>query len=498
MVSTLPAYADILTNAISALQGTMVTTVNGQRIPLDTQPGSFNLSIATAIALTQAAFYSRQSDIQNALTLPTAQGTDLDALVALLGIVRNAAGQSQVPVLFTRKTPTSSTVSIAVGTRIVAYDATSQPTIIYDLLQGAGLPPGVGALLPSNGASAWGLALAEVAGAAGNIGNNAIAALGSPIAGIDTVSNPSASTPNQPTATVTGIAGTTSVQYKIVGLGATGLTLPSTASTVLTTAPNTLTGVNFVVVSWTNGTGGAGLPPVSYDVLKLVSGSYLFIGNTTTLTFSDVGQTPIPYAMPLMATTNQGVGGVDSESDTALRARAPQSVATRSTSTGAALIAAADTVTNVQSSFYVDSATPGAGTLSLVANSYPLSPLQIKQVGTLIAATKAAGAQITVTTIAPTLVDVSYTYAVLLSVANPASLQPAIKTAIQAFFGSLAPSAPIRYSTVISSILSVLGVTAVTSLLLQPQGGTAYTNQDVPSVAGVLYSVGVVTPTVGS
>src|SRR5258708_6302302 len=104
MVAALPTFDDLQAEALAALQATTVTTVQGQRVPLDTEVGSLTLAEATAISLVLSAFYRRQDGVQNALSLDTAEDDDLDRLVALLNVTRIPASKSQIPYLFARNT----------------------------------------------------------------------------------------------------------------------------------------------------------------------------------------------------------------------------------------------------------------------------------------------------------------------------------------------------------------------------------------------------------
>ena len=484
-----PSYADIQADGLAALQATAVTTVQGQRVPLDTEAGSLTLAESTAIALVLSAFYRRQDLVQDAVSLDSAQGDDLDRLVALIGVQRVPAAQAQIPYLFWRNTATPAAINIPVGLRVLAPDVTGQPAIGALTTQAPGLLPGVAGVIPASGQGGWAYATAETAGALGNVGNSAQAVLGSPLAGVDTASNPKAGQPGAPTASIVGTAGTTTLHYCIVGRGYTGFTLPGAITTV-TTANATLSTGNAVALSWTYGTDGGAVPPAGFDVLKQVAGQWQAIATAVPAqSFADTGQTPMAYSLPATDTSNRGVGGVDQESDEALRVRAPGALARAAVSTKAAIEGAVEALPNVRLAICTDT---GAGTCSVqyVATQYPFSTTQTAAVVAAIAATKAAGIQATPLPLAPTQIDVTYAVQVQASVSPATSLAGAIQTAVAAYFGTLSPGDPVRFSAVIGAIMAVPGVRAVTNLLLQPEGASAATAfTDVGASAGVLYAL---------
>lgn len=495
MVAAAPTYAQILQTTIAAMQATAVQTAGGQSVLLDMAPGSHNLALATAIAVNVAALYARQDAIQAAVLIGSATGTDLDNLVALLDVERLPATQATKPVLIGRQQVAATAIQILVGWRFIIQ--TSSGPVSYTATQGQAEPPGVALTVQAGSQWGWLYGQAEYdgtptgvdfRGAIGNTPTNLPAQFGMPIAGLDTILNPPAGVPTQPTATIVGTAGTTTRYYRLVGHGATGTTLPGPVLTV-TTAPNPLSVSNYVALSWSFGTDGGAVQPVSYDVVVSTdSATWQLLANTTATTFNDTGVVGMPYTLPTSDTSNWGIGGADAEADDALRQRAPTEIAAQSAATGTAVGAAVAKVAGVASAYGIDSS-PGSGTVNVVTTVYPPAASVTAAITAAIAQTKALGAQISANVIQPTAVNVTYSIVASGTVADPTTLYAPIEAAITAYLASLALGAPVHFSSIIALMMGVSGVVAVQSLTLTANS-TAYSGADVPGSPLVVYRAG--------
>ena len=115
-----------------------------------------------------------------------------------------------------------------------------------------------------------------------------------------TLSTPTPSGVTQANANVVGNQGITTYNYWIIAKYPRGNASHS-QRVEITNAPNTLTGSNYVRVNWQPVTGAIG-----YDVIKSVSstfpasGNILLVGNTTSLTVNDTGQTLTSYTVTVI------------------------------------------------------------------------------------------------------------------------------------------------------------------------------------------------------
>lgn len=511
-VASAPAYADILAQTISAMQSATILTEDGQTVLLDMSPGSYNLALATAIAVNIFALYQRQSDIQAALDPTQATGDDLDRLEALIGAERKPATAASKPVIVGRSQVSSTQVQVPVGWTFIVQ--TSQGNVVYVAAQGANEPPGVALTVqpgnqygyvfgdaqapdPTTGDAGW-------LGTIGNTPTGLTAQFGSPIAGLDTILNVPVGTPTVPTATIVGTAGSASRQYRLVGHGATGTTLPGPVVAV-SNAPNAPSTSNYVSLSWTFGTDGGAVQPVSYDVLVSVDGgtTWLLLANVAgtggTTTYNDQGATATAYSggLPVQDTSNWGVGGVETESDAAFRLRAPTTIAADGGGTAAAIAAAVEAVDGVVAA-YVTDAGAGVATVSVITAATPPSAGTVTAINAAIQVTKAGGVTIgDATIVAPTPVAVSYTIA-LTSSSTAAGVEASIAVALGPVFSGLGLGDPVRFSAVISALMAVPGVAAVTALSLTPQGGDTYSGADVPGNALGVYTLGTISAATSS
>lgn len=509
MAVTIPAFADLRAVAVAALQSSLQATVAGQRVPPDTDAGSVLGALCDGLALLLLAFYRQLAATQSALTLATAAGSDLEALVALLGVVRAPGAQALVPVKFSGG-PSGSDIPIPVGRRVLAYDAGGTPTLTFVTVQDAtpGVPVGQAGIILAGQTAGWAWVQAALVGVAGNLAAGQIAQVGDPIPGVLAASNPQVAVPTAPTVTNVGTTGSTTYQYALVAHGLTGST-PLSPLGQTTTGNATLTGGNYNALTWT--------PPAdaaSIDVLKNTSspGSPVWellttLAGTAT-SYHDTGAaTPTAYALSTLNTTNTGTGGTDAETDTALRARAPQALAVAAKSTVAAVTAAVAGISGVTRVFLVDAVVGGGGPdpgtfeVLVVGSSNPLpSPTQTA-ISTVIAATEAAGIVGSWSQLTPTPTDIAYTVHFPAGTAVPSTLVPAINAALITAMEALPLSGGVSLlllGGVIGALVTPLGGT-ITSLVLtvgMTSYGTGEADQDVPGVDGTLYGPGIITATV--
>lgn len=499
MVATAPTYSTILATTVAAMQATAVQSVGGQSVLLDMAPGSHNLALATAVAVNVAALFARQDAVQAAVLIASAAGTDLDNLVALLGVTRNAAVAATKPVLIGRQQVAQTAIQVLVGWPFSIQ--TAQGPVQYTATQGQSEPPGVALTVQAGSQYGWlygqavtpgvGQSGPSYAGVIGNTPTNLPAQFGQPLVGLDTLLNPPAGVPSVPSATVGGTPGSSTRYYRLVGHGATGTTLPGPVLTV-SNAANPPSNTNNVALSWTFGTDGGAVQPVSYDVLVSTdSVTWGLLANTTGTTYTDTGLATTPYTLPLSDTSNWGTGGADAESDAALRQRAPTEVAAKSGGTAVGVAAAVAQVAGVASAVGIDSS-PGSGTVNVVTTAYPPAASVTAGITTAVAQSKALGAQITASVIVPTAVNVTYSIVVSGTVADPTTLYSPVESAITTYLAGLALGAPVHFSAVISAMMAVSGVVAVAALTLNANG-TNYTGSDVPGSPLVVYRAGTYT-----
>lgn len=511
MVDAAPDYSTLLSDTQAAMEATAVVTANGTTVPLDQSPGSYNLGLAVAIALNMVALYRRQDQLQAALDYLQATGADLDRLVAPW-VTRNPATAATVAVLATRQAGQTGALAIPVGYEVYADNPQGGASIAFSALQGASEPAGVALTLTAGVQAAWFLAQAEAPdflGVIGNVPAGAITQPGSSLPGLLSVGNPPAQQSGAPTATVVGTAGTAVRLYRVVGNGATGTTLPSDAAT-LTTAPDTLSGTNYVHLDWTPTADGASTPgaltapPVSYGVLvSLDSGTtWLLLTTTTATTYDDQGSaTPTGYTLPTLDTSNQGQGGAEEEDDGALRTRAEEAWSADDAATESAVETAVLAVDGVADVLVQDYGA-GAAMAYVLTTAYPPAATVEAAVIAAIQANKAAGIAfptpgvIQPTFIQPATVDVAYTVLPTGTVADTTALEAALALAINAPLADLGIGDPVRYSVILAAMMAVPGVAAVSTLTLTA-AGVAYTGADVPGSPLVVYRPGAINPTVG-
>ena len=510
MPYTPPAYDALVAQLVALAQSKLQVSVGGVLGQPDLTEGSDILTQIESQAFLQDFFNAALAQFYTDHDFDQATGAALANLLAPRGLRPLPACYAIVPVLCSRNAasatlgqpvvippaiPATPTTAGQTGYRFLAADQTGALTIAFQAMQNPYLPVGQAGVIPAGASATWVLAVAEVAGNAGNVAAGAIRGIGSAVlAGLDTVSNPPVSSTAAPTIAQSGTPGAATNQYAVVARGQQGRALMSAAGTT-TTAPAVLTAINFNSVSWQPVDNASG-----YDVLTLVGASWMLLGavGQSTTSLNDTGQTPQAYSVPLAADANAGAGGTDAESDTAFRARA---LATATAGGGGgggsdgALVTAALGIAGVTAAFVVDNPTAGTCTLSYVAQPNPFPPLLAQQLGGQVDQAAAAGAVTTVQQLTPTPVAVAYTY--VPTRAAPATVIANLNAVVTAYFGTLAPGSAVRDSALAAAMQAVTGVDHIVSRTYTVTGGGVYTNADVAGQSGILYSAGPLTVTTG-
>jgi uncharacterized phage protein gp47/JayE len=495
MSITAPSFDQIKNAAVAEMTARLYTTVAGTRLVPDFGEGSVLLTLSEVIALVLDSFYGQLLAADATLRLGTATGTDLESLVALLGVERNLGSFALVPVKFTRATVDGSTITIPTGKRVLARDQLGNTTLAFVTVQGAGLALGVAGTIAGGAADGWAWVQATEAGRAGNISAGQIALLGDPISGVDFVSNPQVTTPLAPTVVSNAGSGTT-YRYALAAHGVGGQTPVGARTTVSGgVSPNN-------TISWT-----AIIDAASIDVLVdstplATTPSWQLLqnvaGTATSVVDSGQGRSGA-YSAASINTTNTGSGGVEEEEDDDLRARAPQVLYVSAKSTSLAVQDAVLAVPGVSRVFVRDAGQDGlaAGNARLYVqgDSSPLSATVISAVNSAITATKAAGITITWSEAVPSPVTVTYTAVSDGSVSPASSLAAPIATALQAYFDTLVVGNGVALSGVMSAIQNVPAIVSVTSVTMVALG-TTYNNASVPGQTGVLFGLGTITSTI--
>lgn len=498
MTLSVPTYDECKSTVIAAIQAGLQITVGGVVVQPTFADGSVFLTFSEVLSLVLDLFYGQLLAADAALRLPSATGADLDTLVALLGQVRKGGGFALVPVKFTRLTSAPTVVTIPAEARVLALDSAGLPSLEFSTLQGAGLDAGVAGEIAAGASAGWAWAQATEAGAAGNIAAGQIALLGEAISGVDVVSNPQVPQPSAPTVVSNAGSGTTT-QYRLVASGVSGQTTPSPLGSVSggSSPNNTLTwpavqdaaGIDVLV-----NTGSVGVP-----VWKLVQ---QVAGDATTLTDTGQGRAAV-YALPATNSTNAGTGGSDAEDDEALRARAPTALAVAGRATEVAIDDAVLAVVGVSRVFLQDAGENGqaAGTAQVyvLGQGPTLSGTAQGQIGAAIAATKAAGVQVSWSQVVPQAVAVTYVAHSDGTVSPPSALAGPIASALAGYLAGLELGAGVPLSGIITAIARVVGVASVAGIVMVTSVAgtpTTYTMQDVPGQAGILYTLGTITSTI--
>ncbi len=147
----------------------------------DIHVGSVARTLMEAAALEMAGLYAQMQVVYDAAFIDTASGTSLDHVVALLGIDRVLAGHNTVTLEFKRSQGGRGEIYIPAGTRVLSIDATFEyeTTAEVKLVDGqSSVKVSARDLIPANDPVAGG----------------ELSILAKPISGVDSVTNPDAST----------------------------------------------------------------------------------------------------------------------------------------------------------------------------------------------------------------------------------------------------------------------------------------------------------------
>lgn len=491
-----PDFATDLAVTTADLSSSVQISVGGTRVPIDLSAGSVFLAFCRNVCLIGQALYGLVNQTAINLTFATATGTFLDAIVALLGLLRIPATYGITPVKVLCATPPVAPLAIPVGAQFVATDASGAPTLFLSAAQDPTQPIGTSGVAPIGSTGVWIYAQATTAGTAGNLTANRVVQLATQIAGFSGAANPPVATPGAPTGVVGGTPGSTTYRYVLVAHGVTGITVPS-AVLIVSTGNATLSGGNNIALTW------AAVPDaMSYDVVRSADGISWFLVTTQAITtYTDVTPTSALttiYPLPLTNTTNSGYGGVEQESDARLRTRAQNALLVQAAATRTAI---ADTLLAIPGVAQVFLSVPAPGTLlaQIVGTTMPLSAAIQAAIADALDTETALGIVPSWLPLVSTPVDVAFIVTARADISPPSSLVTPVEAAITAYFLGLAIGAAVSYAGVISSMGTVSGVATVNSLVFSVGGtdyGTSQTDQDTPESPGVLYSVGTLTATV--
>ena len=146
----------------------------------DLYPGSVVRTLMEAVALETAGLYAQMQAVYDAGFIDTASGGALDHVVALLGIERVRAGRNSTELRFTRAKNARGAITLPAGTRAATTDGAIEYETLADLTladgQASAKVPARDTVASNEGLSADGLTL-----------------LTRPVAGIEAVTNPAAS-----------------------------------------------------------------------------------------------------------------------------------------------------------------------------------------------------------------------------------------------------------------------------------------------------------------
>lgn len=503
-----PAYDEIVTQLTALALAKLQVVIGGVRGQLDLTEGSDILTQIEQQAFLQDFFNQLLARLQTDTNYYTASGPALEAILAIRGFTKTPANAAVAPVLCLRRgqdvASLNQAVTIPVGYRFLAADATGEPTIPFDAMQDPAAPPGVAGTTPPGASGSWVLARCALdptvyGGLVGNIAAGSIVGIGSyPLPGVDVVSNPPVQSTTAPVVTPVGQQGSATYGYAVVARGRQGRALVSAIGRT-TTGAAVLTATNYNALT-VQPPGDDASGASFYDWLRVVDndGTLALIGSTagTIPSFADTGQTPQSYVLSAINDANYGAGGADEESDSAFHARAEAAPGEGGgNGTDDALITAARSTPGVTQAFVTDGDIPGTVTVSYVAQPNPLPPILAAQLATEVDDAAAAGAVPTARQITPTAVAVTYTYVATTS--PPTGLIESIDAAIGAYFLGLSPGDPIHDSTLSAAMQAVIGVDHIPTRTYSVSGGPTVTNGDIGGQGGVLYGLGAVTVTTG-
>lgn len=146
----------------------------------DLYPGSVVRTLLEAVALETAGMYAQMQAVYDAGFVDTASGSALDHVVSLLGLTRLVAGNNSTELRFTRAKNTRGEITLPAGTRA----ATADGAIEYETLADVTLADGqASAKVPAR----------DLVASNDGLPADALTLLTRPVAGIESVTNPGAS-----------------------------------------------------------------------------------------------------------------------------------------------------------------------------------------------------------------------------------------------------------------------------------------------------------------
>ncbi|MEO7151263.1 MAG: baseplate J/gp47 family protein, partial [Burkholderiaceae bacterium] len=146
----------------------------------DLYPGSVVRTLLEAVALETAGLYAQMQSVYDAGFIDTASGSALDHVVALLGVERVRAGRNSTELRFTRARNARGAITLPAGTRA----ATADGAIEYETLADVTL---------ADGQASAKVASRDLLSTNDGLPAESLTLLTRPVAGIETVTNPAAS-----------------------------------------------------------------------------------------------------------------------------------------------------------------------------------------------------------------------------------------------------------------------------------------------------------------
>jgi hypothetical protein len=147
----------------------------------DLYPGSVVRTLLEAVALETAGLYAQLQVVYDSGFIDTASGGALDHVVDLLGIARVRAGRNSTELRFARAKNTRGEITIPAGSRAATADGAIEYETLADLTLADGQPT---AKVPAR----------DTVASNDGVGADSLVLLTRPIVGIESVTNPAAST----------------------------------------------------------------------------------------------------------------------------------------------------------------------------------------------------------------------------------------------------------------------------------------------------------------
>ena len=147
----------------------------------DLYPGSVVRTLLEATALETAALYAQLEVVYRSAFVDTADGGALDHVVGLLGVVRVRAGRNSTELRFTRAKNTRGEIFIPAGTRVLTAKGEIEYETLDDLTLTDGQPTGK-------------VTARDLVATNDGLPADSLTLLAKPIAGIESVANPAATT----------------------------------------------------------------------------------------------------------------------------------------------------------------------------------------------------------------------------------------------------------------------------------------------------------------